>query len=248
MPFQQRWARVCATTIGTDRFWRIAVDHRSAYASLAPLIERYSGGVVVDAGAGRLAWRSLLARSAQQYIPVDYQKTDEDIRVLCDVVSGLPFASDSIDTIFCCSVLEHLRDPIGAMAEFARVLKPGGRLILSVPFMYYLHGAPADFFRFTRYGVALMAEKYELKLEVINPAGGLAHTILQAVSMAFTSMLGSSAFGLSVASYLAGGLWRLARIIDRLDRDGRFAQNINAVCFKELSHEAIFDSAHLGRS
>lgn len=232
MSFQERWARVCAKTIGTDLFWRIAVDHRSAYASLAPLIDRYCRGVVLDAGAGRLAWRSLLSRSAQLYISTDYRRTHPDILVVCDIVAGLPFASDSIDTVFCCSVLEHIEDPAAGMSEFSRILKPGGRLILSVPFLYYLHGAPADFFRFTRYGVALMAQKCDLKPEFVTSAGGMAHTILQTVSMAFTSALGATQVGLSVASLMSAGLWKLARLIDRLDREGRFAQNIIAVYSK----------------
>jgi SAM-dependent methyltransferase len=151
---------------------------------------------------------------------------------VCDAVRGLPFADNSVDTIFCCSVLEHVTDPPAAMAEFARVLRPNGRVILSIPFMYFLHGAPNDFFRFTRFGVELMARRSGLSVETVTTSGGLAHLVLHTVSMVVAGSAGSSAAGLSIASLCAGLLWRIARFIDRFDRSGRLAQNINAVLIK----------------
>jgi SAM-dependent methyltransferase len=232
MSFQQRWSRLCTETIGTPRFWRVAVDHRAAYHALAPLIERHSKGVVVDAGAGALAGRALLQRRASAYIAADYRATHPDIALVCDLTIGIPLASGSVDTVFCCSVLEHVEEPVKAMAEFSRILRPGGTLILSVPFLYYLHDAPIDFFRFTRHGVELMARRAGLSVGAIEVSGGLAHTLLHALSMGVAALAGPSRIGAATGSIAAGALWRLARLIDRLDRGSRFAQNVNAVLVK----------------
>ncbi len=48
-------------------------------------------------------------------------------------ISRLPFRDDSFDVVSCFEVLEHLDDPAGALGEMARVLRPGGSLLLSVP-------------------------------------------------------------------------------------------------------------------
>ncbi len=67
-------------------------------------------------------------------------------------IHDLPFEDDSIDAILCLAVLEHVENPIQAMSEMRRVLKPGGKLLLYVPFLYYYHayeGYYGDYWRFT---------------------------------------------------------------------------------------------------
>lgn len=233
MSIQQRWSQMCADTIGGERFWTIAVDHRAAHAALMPLIETHVHGVVLDVGAGRLAWRTALERHASHYLSADREAVACGLSVVCDAIDGFPFADGTFDTIFCCSVLEHVTDPASALAAMARLLKPGGKIVLSVPFVYFVHGAPQDFYRFTRFGVELMAQRAGLTVQEISSSGGLAHMLMHAVSMVIAGSAGSGAVGVSIASFVSAVLWRIARLIDRLDRSGRLAQNINAVLIKE---------------
>lgn len=73
-----------------------------------------------------------------------------------DVVADahdLPFEDGSYSTIVCKEVLEHVKRPHVVIDEFHRVLAPGGKLILSTRFLFPIHEAPHDGFRFTRYAL-----------------------------------------------------------------------------------------------
>ena len=65
----------------------------------------------------------------------------------------LPFENDSVDGVISIAVLEHVTDPERLLAETARVLVPGGRLFLVVPFLQPFHAAPHDFRRWTSVGL-----------------------------------------------------------------------------------------------
>lgn len=75
-----------------------------------------------------------------------------DVRDMTEVETG------SYEGVFCHSVLEHVDDPFMSIREIARVLAPGGILLLGVPFRYPIHRAPGDFWRFTEFGVRRLVE------------------------------------------------------------------------------------------
>ncbi len=93
-----------------------------------------------------------------------------------DVVADgghIPFGTGTIDTVICLETLEHVRDPMQVMRELARVLRPSGLLFLSVPFLYRLHGAPNDFWRFTQYQVEHMLRQAGLEIVHMEHLGRL---------------------------------------------------------------------------
>lgn len=59
----------------------------------------------------------------------------------------------SFDVILCTEVLEHLHTPEKALAEFRRILRPGGTLIITTRFIFPLHDVPGDYYRYTKYGL-----------------------------------------------------------------------------------------------
>ena len=63
----------------------------------------------------------------------------------------LPFSEERFDSIVYSEVFEHLRYPELALSEAHRVLRPGGNLVICVPFLYRIHGDPCDYLRFTDY-------------------------------------------------------------------------------------------------
>lgn len=89
-------------------------------------------------------------------------------------IHALPFADNSQDAIVCVSVLEHVENPIKASEELYRVLKPGGKLLLYVPFLFYYHaekGYYKDYWRFTEDTLRLLFERFsELRIENVRGA------------------------------------------------------------------------------
>jgi SAM-dependent methyltransferase len=81
---------------------------------------------------------------------------DIEARDGVDVVAdahNLPFANNEFSTILCTEVLEHLHSPHIAIDEMFRILKPGGVLILSTRFVFPIHDAPGDYYRYTEFGL-----------------------------------------------------------------------------------------------
>jgi ubiquinone/menaquinone biosynthesis C-methylase UbiE len=78
-------------------------------------------------------------------------------------IHNIPLQNESVDAILCLAVLEHVHDPIRAMAEMYRVLKPNGKMLIYVPFLYYYHdhkGVYGDYWRFTYDTLKRFAEPY----------------------------------------------------------------------------------------
>jgi uncharacterized protein YbaR (Trm112 family) len=73
---------------------------------------------------------------------------------------SLPILSNSIDIVWLCAVLEHIRDPFLVMKEVHRILKKDGLVLISVPFLQYLHGSPNDYFRYTKYGLRSICKEF----------------------------------------------------------------------------------------
>lgn len=117
---------------------------------------RLARGRVLDVGCadGRLA--AYLSEDCD-YTGLDYPATSDELYGTRPMVYGdaaaLPFADGSFDTVLLLEVLEHVRHPDAALAECRRVLAEGGQLLLSMPFLYPLHDAPADYQRYTVHGL-----------------------------------------------------------------------------------------------
>ena len=75
---------------------------------------------------------------------------------------NLPFEEDKFDIILCIEALEHFHNPIVAISEMRRVLKNNGLLILSTRFVFPIHDAPGDYYRYTKYGLKNLFKDWEI--------------------------------------------------------------------------------------
>jgi len=87
------------------------------------------------------------------------------VDVVCDA-HALPYRDGSFSVVLCMEVLEHLHHPQTAVAEISRVLKDGGQLILTCPFVYPVHEAPHDYQRYTEYGLRVLFGEHFDSIEI----------------------------------------------------------------------------------
>jgi SAM-dependent methyltransferase len=118
-------------------------------------------GDLYDLGCGEMPYKDWLLNYADTYAGVDWSSSLHDLKadILSDLNEPLAIDNEVADTVISLSVMEHLREPQVFLSEAHRILKPGGAMILQVPFMWSLHEAPYDYYRYTRFGLKYMFEK-----------------------------------------------------------------------------------------
>jgi SAM-dependent methyltransferase len=140
---------------------------------------KYYKGILVDLGCGTAPYKKFFLQFADEYIGVDWTNSLHNSKA--DIVSNLnkkiELDDQYADTIISISVLEHLCEPQNFLNESYRVLKYGGNMILQVPWMWMIHEAPYDYFRYTPYGLKYMFEKAGFKDVHVQPIAGFFTTI-----------------------------------------------------------------------
>ncbi len=111
---------------------------------------------VLDVGCAYRWVETELSKNCH-YIGIDYPATGTELYAATPDIfanaSCLPIQSDKFDVVTLFEIVEHLESPQEALKEAYRVLKPGGSLWLTVPFLYPIHDAPFDFQRLTSFGL-----------------------------------------------------------------------------------------------
>lgn len=127
-------------------------------------------GVVADVGCGKSPYRSLFSK-AQKYLRTDQCSDDPEV-IVADALH-LPFSPASIDTILVFQVIGDLPDLVAALRELARVLAPGGSVLIYETVAFPEHDLPHDFWRVMPQGLAWAAGAAGLEVKTIVPLGGL---------------------------------------------------------------------------
>jgi SAM-dependent methyltransferase len=125
----------------------------------------YVRGKLLDVGCGHRPYEKTYFSAAESYLGTDYL-TDRSRPDIVASALDLPFDANTFDTVTSTEVLEHLVDPLRALTEMHRVLKPDGYLILSVPMHWPRHEQPYDYWRFTYDGLLHLLQ--ESRFEVVR--------------------------------------------------------------------------------
>ena len=138
----------------------IGLTRKITRPRLEAFLKKYaSNGKTLDIGCGSALYgnffpnRTTLDIEARPGVQVDIVGDAHDLSNIADA---------SYENILCTEVLEHLHTPAKAIAEFHRVLKPGGLMILTTRFIFPLHDVPGDYFRYTKYGLRHLMREFEI--------------------------------------------------------------------------------------
>jgi SAM-dependent methyltransferase len=137
---------------------------RDALCRLAPLVPP---GPLLDVGCGTMPYRGLFPAShPYEGLEIDQERNRANPRVN-HFYDGdtFPLKADGYATVLCSQVLEHSFAPDQLLAECHRVLRPGGALLLTIPFLWPEHEQPWDSQRFTRFGLRQRLEAAGFRVE-----------------------------------------------------------------------------------
>jgi SAM-dependent methyltransferase len=195
-----------------------------------------TGSKVLDAGAGDLKYKKYFKNF--EYTSVDFCQVDKtygEVDIICNL-TNIPLKDETFDVILCLQVLEHVPDPRLVAKELHRLLKKGGRLLLTAPQNWGEHEEPYDFYRFTRYSLLEILKEAGFEGVDIRPKGGyflflgqmiiLAGGVLRVKDPRVNRILRASVtlLGLLVA-------WPL-RMLDFLDEEKKITLGYTCICNK----------------
>ncbi|MBI1790362.1 MAG: class I SAM-dependent methyltransferase [Acidobacteria bacterium] len=188
-------------------------------ASLEP------GARLLDAGAGEGRYARYFPRA--RYCGVDLAVGDaawnyRNLDAIADL-SALPFPDSRFDACINIVTLEHVREPARVLAEIARTLAPGGRLLLVAPHEWEVHQAPHDYYRYTRHGAAWLLEQAGFSSVSITPVGGFFRLLARRLLNGLQFFSG----GFRWIGFLPAALFLvppalILPFLDSLDRDRNF--------------------------
>jgi len=143
-------------------------------------LKHHAAGKLLDLGCGKVPLYAAYRDLVTDNVCVDWDSSwhkSEHLDYELDLTKTLPFANNEFDTIILSDVLEHIPVPEQLWNEMARLLSPNGKIILNVPFYYWLHEEPHDYYRYTEFALRRFVQMAGLRLVLLEPIGGAPEVI-----------------------------------------------------------------------
>jgi SAM-dependent methyltransferase len=170
--FRYEGGKLSAGPSSAGASWLLTRLVADAYERHLP---EHARGRLLDLGCGTVPLYAAYRQLVSEITCVDWAGSPHGAKyldVVHDLNQPLPLEAQRFDTVILSDVLEHIRKPEALLAEVARVLAPGGRLLLNVPFFYWLHEQPHDYYRYTEHALRSFVEHSGLSLLSLEGLGG----------------------------------------------------------------------------
>jgi SAM-dependent methyltransferase len=165
----------------------IAELQRKAYV---PLIQQHVRGALLDVGCGPVPYYEVYREQVQEIVCVDYPGTVHgkmhlDLEVDLNLQPVLPFPDGRFDAVLATDMLPHMKRPDRFLAEVARLLKPGGKAIITSTFINWIGEFPYEYWHPTGPGLRAVAEEAGLQVIHLESFGGHADVLLDTLNKFF---------------------------------------------------------------
>jgi ubiquinone/menaquinone biosynthesis C-methylase UbiE len=177
---------------GNDFNW---LAKRQVANALAMAAEKHARGRLIDIGCGEKPYQEMFAPYVEEHVGVDHADSPH-AHAYVDVTAtayDIPLDDGSFDTALMSELLEHLETPGRALEEAHRLLKPGGWVILTSPFIWVVHEAPRDFYRYSPFGLRWLLEQAGFQNIDVTPIAGQWTTLSLLASYALRNSIGDRA-------------------------------------------------------
>ena len=176
----------------------VSIASRLSADLMAPryqrMLERHARGRLLDLGAGQAPLYGVYRSLVDSVTCVDWPDSPHPSRhvdLFLDLNERLPLPDAGYDTLLLTDVLEHIARPEQLWPEMARVLAPGGCLLLATPFLYWIHEAPNDYLRYTEYMLRGCCASNGLDIVELQATGGSPEVMLDLIGrhLAWSALL-----------------------------------------------------------
>jgi SAM-dependent methyltransferase len=135
----------------------------------------FARGKLLDLGCGKVPLYAVYRDLVDDAVCVDWQSGlhgSKHVDFFRDLNAELELPPDSFDTVILSDVLEHIRRPEKLIGQVHQLLRTNGVAILGVPFFYWIHEEPHDFFRYTKFALSGMVEDAGFEVCYLEETGG----------------------------------------------------------------------------
>lgn len=156
-------------------------------------LRSHARGDLLDLGAGKVPLYGAYRDLVDSVTCADWGNSlhaSSHLDLLCDLTQPLPLGAATFDTVLLTDVLEHLPNPDLLLGEVSEVLRPGGKVIIGTPFLYWVHEAPHDHHRYTRYRLEALCSSAGLDVVSVSAYGDGVHVVGDIVAKGLSGRLG----------------------------------------------------------
>ncbi|MEO5891111.1 MAG: class I SAM-dependent methyltransferase [Ferruginibacter sp.] len=205
-------------------------------------------GKLLDVGCGIMPYREMIISQADivSYTGLDFENSVDpqyalgkpDLFWAGDVI---PMEDNSVETVLATELLEHCPDPEKVMKEMLRVLKPGGMLFLTVPFLWNLHVVPYDEYRYTPFSLERHLVNAGFGNVQLSALGGCDASMAQMIGIWVIQRPMRPLFKKTIGWLMLPVMRKLIRLDKRYDKTklfvgGSMITGITGIAFKSEAH------------
>jgi SAM-dependent methyltransferase len=162
-----------------------------------PVLREHITGRLLDCGCDKVPYYGMYKDITSEVVCTDWEVTREGnpfVDFYSDLNQPLEIETSSFDTVLLTDVLPHIRKPHDLFAEFFRILRPGGKAIVTCTFINWMGEPPHEFGHYSEYGLRAFAESAGLEVVQLDSYGGYPDVLIDTLNKGMTGRISNRFF------------------------------------------------------